>query len=309
MSRAVFAAAVLGWAALAAADLQVPKFDLKAGRTEKLTLRVELVQTTTSTLLPGPQKQRIERTTDYTARVTESTAAGAVIELTCDRLRTAMNVGGQDFAYDSAKDKPEPANPASHGAEVLVGAKFTLHFSADGRLEKVAGVAELLKRLAAAPGAPAGLEELTRELGDEQFRRMFIGLFLHWVPKVSAGERDVWDAELTEPFGGLGTANYKMQYTYTGRSTDEKTKRSVEKIEAAGTGRITAGAGAGGLKLSAETVERTGEIRYEPQRAWFPDALLTQSARGTISVTRQGTQATLKIDQFTITRATWNAGN
>jgi hypothetical protein len=310
MTWRVFLAATLGaaTAAQAQADLEPPRLRL-AGRTAKLALRVELQQTTTSALLPGPQKQLVVRVNEYTVRAAEPGPADVVLEMVCDRVRCTLRVGGAEHAYDSTKDKPEASNPASAGAGVLVGSKVALHFSPDGRLLRVAGASELLKQMARQPGAPAEAEQIAGALGDEQFRNWFAGLFLHWQPKTGVAERDVWDAELTESFGGLGESRLRLQYTLQGFESEEKPKRRRALIQAAGKGKIVAGDGLAGLKLSAELVEREGYLRYDPQAAWFPDVAIVQTAKGTLTVLRAGTKVPLNIEQSTTTTATWTVGN
>ncbi len=143
-------------------------------------------------------------------------------------VKMAIQIGGNEIAYDSTSKDPVPDNPLTQFFKTLKDAEFTYTIEKDEKegmkVTKVAGLKPFVDRLAAANDQLKGL--LENILNEEALKQMAAPMFAAF-PRT---EKEFTDAKWTNTanlnMGPIGS--YKTEYTYT------LNKGDTSKIEVTG---------------------------------------------------------------------------
>jgi hypothetical protein len=146
-----------------------------------------------------------------------------VIQQKIEAVKMDIDIGGQKVAYDSTKEAGT-ANPLADFFKALVGSEFTLTVSPDGKVTKIEGRDEFLKKLVT---ANQQMEPMLKQiLSDDALKQMADPAF-SVVPNKPVKPGDSWTRDSKLNMGPIGS--YDTSYKYTLAGPDAKDK-DLEKI-------------------------------------------------------------------------------
>jgi Family of unknown function (DUF6263) len=274
------------WAAPVSLAIKFP-----AGQVDKFAMTMDMDQTITSDALPGPQKTSAKMGMDMLLKVLESDDKGAKVELTFDRMNIKMSMFGQEIAFDSAKDKPAASNPLS-AIGTIVGSKLTMHFTPGGKVDKVEGVDDVVKKLSAQPGAGAG-QMLKQMMSEDQIKQMFNSGMAETLPGKPVDIGDIWESNVSANVNGMAM---KMKSENKLVGVEEQGGHKIAKIEFSGDGKLE-GAAAGGPKVKMDTMTQKGTKLFDLDRGTFSQTDMEQTMKGSMTVPTPNGDVALKMDQ------------
>jgi Family of unknown function (DUF6263) len=292
-SMSVPAALLLLAAAVSAAPVNLA-IKFPAGQVDKFAMTMDMDQTLTSDALPTPQKQKIKMGMDMLMKVLESDDKGAKVEMTFDRMSVSMSMFNQEMAFDSAKDKPAASNPLS-AIGTIVGAKLTLHFTPGGKVDKVEGVDDVVKKLSAQPGAAgAGAGQMLKQMmSEEQIKQTFNSGFAETLPGKPVDIGDTWESNVSQNVNGMAM---KMKSENKLVAVEEQGGHKIAKIEFSGDGKLE-GAPAGGPKVKMDQMTQKGTKLFDLDRGTFSQTDMEQKMKGSMTVPTPNGDVALKMDQ------------
>lgn len=133
-------------------------------------------------------------------------------------VKLTISVAGNPITFDSTN--PTGANTAlSEFFRALVGSEFRLTLDKDGKVTKVEGRDDFLKKLTQANQQMEGL--LKQILSEEALKQMADPTF-GITPPNDVAKGDTWKRESTLNLGPIGS--YKGEYNYKYEGPDEKNK-------------------------------------------------------------------------------------
>jgi hypothetical protein len=286
-------AAVLCFAATASAAPVSLTLKFPAGQVDKLSTTMDMDQTLTADILPGPQKQKIKMGMDMLLKVVSSDDKGATVEITFDRMSMGMSMLGKDMTFDSQKDKPSADNPLS-GLGALVGVKLTVHFAKDGKVDKVEGVDDMKKKLEGDANNKVAAQILKQTMNEEQLKQTMNAAFAEAVPKKPVDKGDTWESNVTQNTGGMAV---KMKAENKLVDIEDKGGHKVAKIEFTGEGKIE-GAPAGPLsKLKADQLTQKGTRYFDIDRGAFTETDMDQTLKGSMTIPTPNGDTAIKLEQ------------
>ncbi len=280
------------------------KLKFPTGQVDKLSMNMDLDQTISADVLPAPQQQKIKMGMDMTLKVLKSDSDGADVEMTFDRMSMGLNAAGRDMKFDSATDKQSADNPLS-GMGAVVGAKLTVHFGPDGKVDKVSGVDEMTKKLSAAAGGGPAAQMVQQAMGEDQIKQQFNSAFAEALPKKPVDKGDTWESTITQNTAGMAM---KMKTENKLVDFEEKNGHKIAKIEYSGTGKIEGNA-ANGPKLKADELTQKGTKTFDLERGFFSNSDMEQKMKGTMSITGPMGDISLKMDQTVNAKITVTPGS
>ena len=262
------------------------------GQVDKFVMTMDMDQTITADALPAPQKQKIKMGMDMLLKVAESDDKGAKVEMTFDRMNMSMSMLGKEMSFDSAKDKPAADNPLS-GMAGIVGVKLTLHFTPAGKVDKVEGIDEMVKKLTAKPGNAIAGQMLKQAMNEDQIKQTFNSGFAEALPGKAIEIGDTWESNVSQNVGGMAM---KMKSQNKLVAVEEQGGHKIAKIEFTGDGKLE-GAPAGGPKLKLDQLKQKGTKLFDLDRGAFSQADTEQSMKGSMSIPGPNGDISMKMDQ------------
>lgn len=149
-----------------------------------------------------------------------------VIRQKIEGVRMKIDVGGNPINYDSTKEN-NGNNPLADFFKAIVGAEFTLTLGPDGKVTKIVGREDFLKKLILAHQQMEPL--LTQILSDEALKQMADPAFAA-VPNKTVKKGESWERKSTLNMGPIGTYDSTFKYTFEGPDAKEKALHVV-KVE------------------------------------------------------------------------------
>jgi len=199
-------ALLAGWTQAAQAQAAQAQVTLAWKFQEGETLYVETVQVRKQSLDSGGKSltKKTETTTTITSlKVKETSPRG-----------TSLDIKIEERKFES--DAPSDAGDAKLLAK-MKGAVFTVILNQAGKITKMAGYDDFIKKLADGDDdiekqARAGLsEDVLKKSIEETFASL---------PGRAVAKGDSWKVESTEPLGPFGTFKVAKTFTYEGKETD-----------------------------------------------------------------------------------------
>lgn len=252
----------------------------------------------------APMQQKSEQTQDYVLVVEkERPEGGHEIAMEIVGLRMEMKMGEQTMMkYDSKTDgKTSTGNPMADIFRKMVGAKFRLFTKADGEVEKVEGVQQVLESVAA--GMPEMVASMVKSMFNEDMAKQMSG-FPPDLPKEPVSPGHEWPVKTEMSLGPMGTIVISMKYKYTG--TERRRDYDCAVLDHKGFISGKEGAGAGQVSFSSISGTTTGRTYYVPSIGTAVESFSDQKMKMGMKV--MGQDANIEMDQRVTTRMTEISG-
>lgn len=262
----------------------LPKLKFPKGTTE----RFRWVITTRQSLGGGTVTKAIQQNIVETYEgpmtvVEEGTSGGGVVEMTFEKVKADLNLGGSRIAFDSARPDTKPSALVA-GYAAMAGVKLRLTFDAAGRLTAVSGAKAVQDKVA------DGLEEKNRHLaaaayGDAALKARLAEQLCDLLSSepVRVGQSRVVDSERTLP----GAGGIRMRTTYTLQGVDTADGVVVLRYGLSGEGQLTGNPEAdptARVDVKTESFNQTGTGRFDLKRGWVRDRKESRTAVASMKV-------------------------
>jgi len=251
-----------------------------AGEIDHQTATMDTEQTFSGIALPAPEKDATKMSLRSTFKGIMSDATGSQVELTYDGVKMSMSNLGQDLSTELDKT-----------LAAIVGAKVLVHFTPDGKVDKVDGVEAMVAKFP--PGqAQAGIKQF---LNGERIKDGFnivVGLLLPTTP-VNVG--DTWETNVSQK---MSKVEVKIKSTVKLVGIDEREGHKIAKLEFSGSGKIEPPATGIDPTMKIDRFDQNGTAEFDLTRGWITSQNLEQHMKGDIRLNSPGNTPTwLKIDQ------------
>lgn len=264
-----------------------------AGRVEKFVQTQDLKQTLTSEALPAPINQFQKQTTEAVLKVGE----GRSVDLALERIRSSDNFRGAEIGYDSDKDK-DSQEPLARVLNAVIGARLTMRFGADGKVEQFSGMNAILDQMGKQlPGTDGLIFQLKQGLGDDAYKDIMNQALAGFLPGKPVAIGDTWSAEHSQKLGGLGSIKLKLDYKLEG--VEARDGRQQAKITFTGKGTLDGNFGVQDVRVKADELEQKGVIWFDLERGWLAEQKTDQTLKGSVSVQQNGKELRFGLDQKT----------
>lgn len=232
---------------------------------KKYTTRVVLteISETSGSQLPQPMRGDTKEVQDYAvSTLKEREGGGKELELEFLSQKVSTKMGDREvLSFDSTADaKDDAAKPGAASMRKMVGAKIKFLTDAKGRVEKVEGVDELLKRMTA--DASPELQQMFKGMVNEDILKQRVDS--QYMPEKPLKIGDVWPVKTEMNLPIMGTLITNIKFTFTGWEQHENHKCAVVTFD----GDITSKPGATQASPMVMTVEGgkiSGKSWFDPE--------------------------------------------
>ena len=224
---------------------------------------------------------------------------GWTVEFKIVGVKMAIQIGGNEIAYDSTSKEPAPDNPLTQFFKTLKDAEFTYTIEKDDKedgikVTKVAGLKPFVDRLAAANDQLKGL--LENILNEEALRQMANPMFAAFPRTEKEFTDGKWMNTATMNMGPIGS--YKTDYTYT------LNKGDTSKIDVTGamTYKAPEAKEASGLpftikegNLKADNIG--GNVVLDLKAGRIKSSMIKMDLKGTLKIDIAGVETSVDLNQ------------
>ena len=286
--RCVVVLVVLAGAAASVRGQARPEWKFKKG--DSFTVETRQSQKQNVEIMGAPVAMDVETTTKATFKVLDLTKDGPLLEQRIDSVVVDSKGGFGGGGMDKM-------------AEQLKGATFRFTLGPDGKVVKLDGYEEFIKKVG---GGGDLTDKMVRATLTEDAVKQMAGEAFGFLPTEEEFKKGKWQRKVTVPLGPLGSFAAEHNYTLGKTSKDE-----VE-IDVASTMTYSPpkeGAAAGLLKITAGSLKAEGakgKIRFDPNagRLLGQKSELTMEGSLTIDVGGMGVNMKLKSEQKTEVKVT-----
>jgi hypothetical protein len=251
-----------------------------AGEVDHQTNSIEMDQTISSPILPAPKKQSMKMSAKTTFKPIKTDAAGSEVEVTYDSVKLSGSMLPQ-----AASDELDKTLAA------FVGQKITLHFSPEGKVDKVDGVDAIVAKLPAGGGQAA----VKQFLSDDRIKEQYNVATAQILPTKPVNIGDTWETEISHKMSAV-EVKIKSQVKLVG--VDDRDGHKIAKLEFSGKGKLEAAVAAGAPKLNFDQLDQSGTAEFDLTRGWLTSQIVDQRTKGDMKITGPGnTPIALKIEQ------------
>ena len=238
---------------------------------KKYAMRMELNQGTETKVpnLPEPVKQEMKLAQDLTFSVlTKLDNGGWEWELDFENETMDVLQGGRSvLSFDSTQSPAqETNNPVAPILRAMIGARIQYFTDANGKVEKVGGVDELLKRIDAI-GKPQQ-QAMFKQMFSEDTLKQY-GSFSDALPNRLVNIGESWSVK-KDIVSGIGTLTVDMKYTFKNweQHGDRKCAHIVD------TGDISSKSVSAAMVGAAVEIEKgktSGDVWFDPELGMIVD--------------------------------------
>jgi len=202
-----------------------------------------------------------------------------------------VSQGGHTLlSFDSAQSSAQETNPVAPMLRAMIGARLQYFTDAAGKVEKMDGLDELMKRVSAV-AKPQQIGMFQQMFSEDTLKRY--GSFSEALPNrmVNVGESWTMQSDIISSIGTLG-----MDMNYTFKDWEQHGDRRCARVEA--TGKIstkTASAAMVGAMVNVENGKITGDFWFDPETGMIVDVHDTQNM--TLKITTRTQTLTQQLDQ------------
>jgi outer membrane murein-binding lipoprotein Lpp len=286
-------------AAAGAADNSV-EMKIKWAAGKKYAMRMELNQSTVTKVpnLPDPVKQDVKLAQDFNFSALKALDNGGwELELefeneTMDIMQDGRSILSFDSAQSPAQDTNNPVAPI---LRAMIGARIQYFTDADGKVEQVGGVDDLIKRIAAT-GKPQQ-QAMFQQMFSEDTLKQY-GSFSDALPNRLVNVGESWSVK-KDVFSAIGTLTVDVKYTFM--NWEQHGDRRCAHIE--DTGDISSksvSAAMTGAAVEIEKGETSGDLWFDPELGMIVDVNTDQDMTMKIT-TRTQTMASELIQKIRVT--------
>lgn len=280
--------------ATAAADGPVDmKIKWAAGKT--FAMRMELDQGT-EMKAPNqsePVKQEVKMTQDFNlSALKQLDNGGWELELEFKNETMDVSQGGHSvLSFDSNDNAAqETNNPVAPILRAMNGTRLQYFTDAAGKIEKMGGVDDLMKRIAAT-GKPQQRAMFQQMFSEDTLKRY--GSFSDALPNRSVNIGDSWSTK-NDIASTIGTLTLDMKYTF--KDWEQHGDRRCAHVEAVGDiSSKTASAAMVGAMVEIEKGKILGDFWFDPDAGMIVDVHNTQDM--TLKITTRAQTMTQQLNQ------------
>ncbi len=267
------------------------------GQMDKMTIAMDVDQTISSDVPPAPppQQKKSKIGTELTLRVISSDESGASVEMTYDRIQVSRSIDGKEIAFDSAKGKAGTGNPYSDVA-VVVGAKLTVHLTTEGKVDRLEGVDEWVKKMSQQIGGRLAANAAKQVMGEDRIESIFNAGFAGALPGKPVEIGATWQSNVSQNVYGMAV---KMKTENKLVAVDGKNGHKIAKIEVAGNG-VRDGNVPGDAELKLVQFDIKGTRSFDLDRGCFTETDTGIRMKGNITV--PGPKGEMSVDSVINTK-------
>jgi Family of unknown function (DUF6263) len=238
---------------------------------KKYSMQMEFDQTTTTDVpnRPQPVTQEVKLVQDFDiSALKELDNGGRELELefeneTLNVLQGDRNVLSFDSTQSSAQDTNNPAAAAILRA--MIGARIQYFTDANGKVERMEGVDELMNRIAAT-GNPRS-QAMFKQMFSEDTLKQY-GSFADAMPDHTVSIGDSWHLK-RDVSSSIGVLALDMKYTF--KNWEQHGDRQCAHVEAVGDISTKSISTASGAAVEIKKGEITGEFWFDPTLGMIVD--------------------------------------
>jgi outer membrane murein-binding lipoprotein Lpp len=281
-------------AVAAAADGPVDmKIKWAAGKT--FAMRMEMNMDTEMKLpdQPDPVKQNIKMMQNFNLGALKKLDNGGW-ELQLEFENESLNVlmGGRSvMTFDSNENSAqETNNPAAAILRAMIGARLQYFTDASGKVEKMGGLDELMKRISAV--ATQQQRGMFQQMFSEDTLKRY-GSFSEALPNRIVNVGESWSHK-DDIVSTIGTLSMDMNYTF--KNWEQHGDRKCAHVETAGTiATKTVSAANVGAAVEVQNGKITGDFWFDPELGMIVDVHNTQDM--TLKITTRNQNLTQQLSQ------------
>lgn len=284
------------------------KKDAPAGDKVDFTLKLEkdkpfYQETTTTTtqsikVMGMDVNQTQKQTFDFKWTPVKEDAGKWTVKQVIEGLKMQIDIAGNPISFDSEASTPGGSNTQlSDFFKSLKGSEFTITL-AKGKVEKIEGRDEFLKKLGA---ANQQMESVIKTILTEEALKQMADPAFGFLPPEGKKVGDKWDNKVTMNLGPIGT--YETTYTYTFKSKDPA-NADLNIIEVQSDVVYKAPAdGSPGLPFKIKTADlktkdkTPGKLVFNSKTGRIESAELVLKIGGTLAVEIGGSTTTVELQQ------------
>lgn len=264
-----------------------------AGKT--FAMRMELNQGTEMKVpnQPDPVKQEVKLSQNFSLSALKKLDNGGwELELEFENETMEVLQGGRSVLSFDSNEKPaqETNNPVAPILRAMVGARLQYYTDADGKVEKMGGVDELMKRITAS-AKPQQVGMFQQMFSEDTLKRY--GSFSDALPNRIVNVGESWSVK-NDIVATIGTLTLDMNYTF--KNWEQHGDRKCAHVEAAGTiASKNASAAMVGAVVEVEKGKITGDFWYDPEAGMIVDVHNLQDM--TLKITTRAQTMTQQLSQ------------
>ena len=281
-------------AAAATSDSPVDmKIKWTAGKT--FAMRMELDQGTEMKMpnQPDPIKQEVKMSQNFSLSALKKLDNGGwELELEFENETMDVSMGGHSvMSFDSnVNPAQETNNPVAPILRAMVGARLQYYTDASGKVEKMGGVDDLMKRITAS-AKPQQVGMFQQMFSEDTLKRY--GSFSDALPNRIVNIGESWSVK-NDIVSTIGTLAMDMKYTF--KNWEQHGDRKCAHVEATGTiASKNATAAMVGAVVDVEKGKISGEFWFDPDMGMIVDVHNLQDM--TLKITTRAQTMTQQLSQ------------
>jgi hypothetical protein len=248
----------------------------------------------TMTVMGQDVKQTQKQTFYFSWTPKEQKDGNWVVKQKIEGVKMDINIGGNPVTFDSTKDQGT-ANPLADFFKALVGSEFTLTVTPEGKVTKIEGREDFVKKLTSANQNMAPM--LNQILSDDALKQMTDPAF-SVIPDKAVKVGDTWTKSSKLNMGPIGTYDTTYTYKYEGKQdkldkisvkTDLKYSPPSESAQAQLPFKIE--------KADLKSSNGTGTILFDNEKGRLASSELGLNLDGSLTIKIGGTPTEVKLKQ------------
>ena len=218
---------------------------------------------------PDPVKQNVKLTQNFSLSALKKLDNGGwELQLEFENETLEVLVGGRSVLTFDSNENPaqETNNPVAPILRAMVGARLQYYTDANGKVEKMGGLDELMKRIAA-NGTERQRGMLQQMFSEDTLKRY--GSFSEALPNRIVNIGESW-SQKNDIVSTIGTLTMDMNYTF--KNWEQHGDRKCAHVDAEGTiATKTVTAANVGAAVEVQNGKITGEFWFDPELGMIVD--------------------------------------
>ena len=281
-------------ATVAAADSPVDmKIKWAAGKTFAMRMEMNMDTEMKVPNQPDPVKQQVKLTQNFSLGALKKLDNGGwELQLEFENETLGVSTGGRSVLSFDSNENPaqETNNPAAPILRAMVGARLQYFTDAAGKVEKMGGVDDLMKRISA-NGTPQQRGMFQQMFSEDTLKRY--GSFSEALPNRMVNVGESWSVknDIVSPIGTLA-----MDMNYTFKNWEQHGDRKCAHVDATGT--ITSkniSAANVGAAVEIQKGKISGDFWFDPDAGMIVDVHNNQDM--TLKITTRTQTLTQQLNQ------------
>jgi hypothetical protein len=253
---------------------------------KKYSLHMELNQSTKTDVpnQPQPVVQEVKLAQDFDiSALKELDNGGRQLELEFENETMDVSQGGRSVLnFDSVQSPAQDTNnPVAPMLRAMIGARIQYFTDADGKVEKMEGVDELMNRIAATEN-PQQQMMFKQMFSEEAFKQY--ASFADAMPDHPVNIDDSWPLK-KDVSTSIGVVTVDMKYTF--KNWEQHGDRQCAHIEVAGDISTKSTSTTLGAVVEIKSGEISGEFWYDPASGMIVDMNTDQNLKLNITTRTQ----------------------